>query len=118
MQFLRTSLGENVASSHHLHSMPNNTYVEVAGLVVCRQRPTTASGIIFLLLEDEFGLINILVSKKLSERFHNQVHTDPFILVEGILEQRSVEQQTLVATHLKALTLREDFHAPEGKFWR
>lgn len=118
MQFLRTSLGEGVISSHHLRSMPNNAYVEVAGLVVCRQRPTTANGIIFLLLEDEFGLINILVSKKLSERFRNQVHTEPFVLVKGILEQRTGEQQTLIATHLNALTLREDFHAPEGKFWR
>ena len=63
MQFLRAALGEGVASSRHLRSLPGDATVEVAGLVVCRQRPMTAKGIIFLLLEDEFGLVNVLVSQ-------------------------------------------------------
>src|SRR5690606_16320652 len=48
MQFLRPVLGEGVVSSHHLKSLPAGTNVELAGLVVCRQQPLTAKGIIFL----------------------------------------------------------------------
>ncbi len=117
MQFLRPALGEGVASSLHLRAMKGGEHVEVAGLVVCRQRPMTAKGIIFLLLEDEFGLINILVSKELSERFRDQIRTEPFVRARGTLEHRAGEQRTLVATHLAALVPSEVFRTPEGKSW-
>jgi error-prone DNA polymerase len=117
MQFLRPALGEGVASSHHLRTLPGDAKVEVAGLVVCRQRPMTAKGIIFLLLEDEFGLMNILVSRELSEKFRDHIRTEPFIRATGILEQRAGEQRTLVATHLEALVPAEVFRTPEGKSW-
>ena len=117
MQFLRPALGEGVASSRHLRSLPGNSTVEVAGLVVCRQRPMTAKGIIFLLLEDEFGLMNILVSRELSEKFRDHIRMEPFIRATGILEQRAGEQRTLVATHLEALVPTEVFRTPEGKSW-
>ena len=117
MQFLRPALGEGVASSLHLRSMKGGTHVEVAGLVVCRQRPMTAKGIIFLLLEDEFGLINILVSKELAETFRDQIRTEPFVRARGTLEHRAGEQRTLVATHLAALVPSEVFRTPEGKSW-
>jgi error-prone DNA polymerase len=117
MQFLRPTLGEGVVSSLHLRAMKGGEHVEVAGLVVCRQRPMTAKGIIFLLLEDEFGLINILVSKERSERFRDQIRTEPFIHARGTLEHRAGEQRTLVATHLAALVPSEVLRAPEGKSW-
>jgi error-prone DNA polymerase len=117
MQFLRPALGEGVASSRHLRSLPGDAAVAVAGLVVCRQRPMTATGIIFLLLEDEFGLMNILVSRELSEKFRDHIRTEPFIRARGILEQRAGEQRTLVATHLEALVPAEVFRTPEGKSW-
>jgi len=117
MQFLRPALGEGVASSRHLRSLPGNSTVEVAGLVVCRQRPMTAKGIIFLLLEDEFGLMNILVSRELSEKFRDHIRMEPFIRATGILEQRAGKQRTLVATHLEALVPTEVFRTPEGKSW-
>ena len=80
MQFLRPALGEGVASSRHLRSLPGGEQVEVAGLVVCRQRPLTARGIVFLLLEDEFGLINVLVSRDLvaAERDVSFAHGSDF----------------------------------------
>ena len=117
MQFLRPTLGDGVSSSLHLHAMKGGEHVEIAGLVVCRQRPMTAKGIIFLLLEDEFGLINILVSKEISERFRDQIRTEPFIRVRGTLEHRAGEQRTLVATRLAALVPKEVFKTPEGKSW-
>ena len=57
--------------------MKGGDAVEIAGLVVCRQRPMTAKGIIFLLIEDEFGLVNVLVSKELSEQFRTRSAANP-----------------------------------------
>ena len=117
MQFLRPSLGEGVASSRHLRSMPGGETVEVAGLVVCRQRPLTARGIVFLLLEDEFGLMNVLVSRELDERFRDDVRTAPFVRVRGVLETRAGEQRTLIASFVHEVVPAEAFRTPEGKSW-
>ncbi|MEZ4501115.1 MAG: DNA polymerase III subunit alpha [Dehalococcoidia bacterium] len=117
MQFLRPGLGEGVASSLHLRSMRGGTSVEVAGLVVCRQRPMTARGIIFLLLEDEFGMVNVLVSRELSEEFRDYIRTEPFVRVRGVLEHRAGEQRTLVAEHIDAVVPAEVFATPMGKSW-
>lgn len=91
--------------------------VEVAGLVVCRQRPMTAKGIIFLLLEDEFGLMNVLVSRELGERERAVVRLSPFVVVRGVLEQRAGGQRTLVARSLRELLPAEVLSMPTGKSW-
>ncbi|RLC56613.1 MAG: error-prone DNA polymerase, partial [Chloroflexi bacterium] len=56
MAFLRPGLNEAIAPTHMLGSLEDGTPVQVAGMVVCRQRPGSAKGFVFLLLEDEFGL--------------------------------------------------------------
>ncbi len=117
MQFLRPVLGEGIASSLHLRSIPGGQTVEVAGLVVCRQRPMTAKGIVFLLLEDEFGMMNVLVSRELADRERQVVRLSPFVIVRGELEQRAGEQRTLVADSLRALLPAEAMVMPEGKSW-
>ncbi len=117
MQFLRPVLGEGVASSRHLQAMSSGTEVEIAGLVVCRQRPMTAKGIVFLLLEDEFGLVNVLVSRALVERFADHIRTEPFVRVRGVLEERGGAQRTLVAERIDALVPAEVFRTPAGKSW-
>ena len=117
MQFLRPALGEGVASSQHLRAMPGGTEVEIAGLVVCRQRPMTAKGIVFLLLEDEFGLVNVLVSRTLVERFAYHIRTEPFVRVRGVLDARNGEQRTLVAAQIGAVVPAEVFRTPSGKSW-
>jgi error-prone DNA polymerase len=61
--------------------------VRVGGLVVARQRPGTAGGIVFILLEDEFGTMNLVVPPAVYERFRLLVRTEPLLLVEGILER-------------------------------
>jgi error-prone DNA polymerase len=63
-QFLRQTLGEGVISTRHLQAMRGGSTVDLAGLVVCRQQPLTARGIVFLLLEDEFGMTDVLVSRE------------------------------------------------------
>jgi error-prone DNA polymerase len=61
----------------------------VGGLVVARQRPATANGVTFMLLEDEWGTINLVVTPPVYERHRLIVRTEPFVLIEGRLERRS-----------------------------
>jgi DNA polymerase III alpha subunit len=60
--------------------------VEVAGLVINRQRPPTAAGFTFLTLEDETGLVNIIVNPKTFERHKRLILDQPVLLVAGKLE--------------------------------
>jgi error-prone DNA polymerase len=59
----------------------------VGGLVVARQRPGTANGIVFVLLEDEYGTINLIVPASLYESHRLIVRTEPLMLAEGKLER-------------------------------
>jgi error-prone DNA polymerase len=59
----------------------------VAGLVVARQRPGTANGIVFMLLEDETGTINLVVPPAVYERHRLTVRTEPLVLASGRLER-------------------------------
>jgi error-prone DNA polymerase len=86
--FLRPQLHEGVVASRTLESLPDGTAVEVAGLVVCRQRPATAKGFIFLVLEDECGLVNVVVKPSLHERERSLVRAEPFVIVRGELQRR------------------------------
>ncbi len=88
MAFLRPRLHEGIVASRMLESLPDGTPVEVAGLVVCRQRPGTAKGFVFLVLEDEFGLVNVVVKPALHERQRSLVRTEPFVIVQGELQRR------------------------------
>ncbi len=117
MQFLRPRLGEGVASSQHLRSMSGGEDVAIAGLVVCRQRPLTARGIVFLLLEDEFGMVNVLVSRELEQSSRDAVRMAAFVVAEGVLERRAGEQRTLVATSIRELIPAEALVMPSGKSW-
>jgi error-prone DNA polymerase len=84
---LRKRMGSGVASSRDLHRLDHRTRVRIGGLVVARQRPGTASGIVFILLEDEYGTINLVVPPKVYERHRLVVRTEPLMLVEGTLER-------------------------------
>ena len=117
MQFLRRSLGEGVASSRHLQTLSAGRTVEVAGLVVCRQRPLTARGIIFLLLEDEYGLMNILVPRELTESRRDVVRMAPFVRARGTLDERTGVQRTLVAEGVEEVSPVEPWRMPSGKSW-
>ena len=91
MAFLRPSaLGghEGVISSRMLESLPDGAPLQVAGLVVCRQRPGTAKGFVFLVLEDEFGLVNVIVKPDLYEAQRSVVRSQPFLVVRGELQRR------------------------------
>ncbi|MFS0732292.1 OB-fold nucleic acid binding domain-containing protein [Microbacterium sp. 1P10UE] len=79
-----------VLVSRELRSHEPGRRVEVAGLVTHRQRPATASGLTFLNLEDEQGLMNVICSVGVWTRYRRVVRDSPALIVRGILE-RSVE---------------------------
>ena len=69
----------------HAH---NGRRVRVAGMVITRQRPGTAKGFVFLTLEDETGISNIIVRPDLFDRERMTVIRQPFLLVEGVLQHQ------------------------------
>jgi len=64
----------------------NGERVGAAGLVICRQRPGTAKGFVFLSLEDETGIVNVVVTPKRFERQALLISTSPLLLVRGTLQ--------------------------------
>ena len=71
-----------------LRAAPNGQPAQAAGLVVSRQRPSTASGIIFLTLEDETGHINVVVRQKVSARHRREVQGARLLAVHGAVERQ------------------------------
>jgi error-prone DNA polymerase len=63
--------------------------VAIAGLVICRQRPATAKGFVFLSLEDETGILNVVVTPQRFERDALKISTSPLLLVRGTLQVES-----------------------------
>jgi error-prone DNA polymerase len=87
MALLRERLPAGAATSRDLEVLEHGTRVRAGGLVVARQRPGTANGIVFVLLEDEFGTINLIVPAQVYERNRLTVRTEPLLLIEGKLER-------------------------------
>jgi error-prone DNA polymerase len=89
MTFHRVRLARmGVARATDLQRMRHGGPVRVAGAVVVRQRPGTAKGFVFLNLEDETGLVNVVVPPPLFQRYRLTLVEEPFLWVEGTLEHR------------------------------
>jgi error-prone DNA polymerase len=87
LALLRERLPAGAVSSRDLETRDHGTRVRAAGLVVARQRPGTANGIVFVLLEDEYGTINLIVPAAVYERHRLTVRTEPLVFIEGKLER-------------------------------
>jgi error-prone DNA polymerase len=87
LALLRERLGPDLVTSRDLERIDHGRRVRVGGLVVARQRPGTASGVVFILLEDEHGTINLIVPPRIYERHRLTVRTEPLMLAEGKLER-------------------------------
>jgi error-prone DNA polymerase len=98
-----------------LHRMQNGVHARIAGCVIARQRPGTASGFVFLSLEDESGISNAIIHPDLYERHKVVVTTGKFLLVEGTLQNQdgvvSVKASTVRHLAVSAVDVRShDFH--------
>ncbi len=102
MALLREELGERVVASKGLWRLDDGSGVEVAGMVIARQRPATARGVTFMLLEDEQGCVNVIVPPPVYERHRLEVRTAAFVRVIGRLERRE-GVQNVVAGRLEPL---------------
>jgi len=78
-----------VLSSLDLRDRRDKERVKVAGLVVVRQAPPTAKGHVFITLEDECGLVNVIVRPDVYERFRHSLRHAPLVMVEGILQKEN-----------------------------
>jgi error-prone DNA polymerase len=91
-----------LATSAQLIRLPTGYEVAVAGLVIARQRPGTAGGTMFLLFEDEFGTVNLVVPKAVYERHRQLARAEPLLLAKGRLE-RSREGRAALALRARGI---------------
>ncbi len=102
LELLRPHLPPRTLSSLELRAQPHRTRVQAAGMVVARQRPATANGVVFMLLEDEHGQMNLIVSPPVYDRFRAVVRGEPLVLARGRYEHVD-RNRNLVVTELVSL---------------
>jgi len=96
LELMRPELpGETLTSAELEHARPGSA-VRVAGLVVARQRPATAKGVTFMLLEDEHGTLNLIVPPPVHERCRLAVRGEALVIADGRLERREGVTNVLV----------------------
>ena len=93
LALLRPHLPPGTLSSEELRAQPHRANVQFAGLVVARQRPATANGVFFMLLEDEEAQVNLVIAPQVYERFRAVVRGEPLLLVRGPLRALGPEPQ-------------------------
>src|SRR4051812_3587924 len=96
LELLRPHLPSGVMSSAELEQCRNGRRVRVAGMAVARQRPSTAKGVVFMLLEDEHGQMNLIVPPPVYERHRALVRGEPLLLAQGRFERRDRNMNVLV----------------------
>ena len=72
-----------------LNLPPNGSVVTVAGLVLVRQKPGTASGVVFLTLEDEFGVFNIIIWPNIFKKYRNQIIGGRMLKITGKIQKEN-----------------------------
>jgi error-prone DNA polymerase len=96
LELLRPHLPPGTLSTEVLLQQPHRASVQFAGLVVARQRPATANGVVFMLLEDEYAQVNLVIAPQVYERFRAAVRSEPLLLVRGRYEHSDRNRNVLV----------------------
>jgi error-prone DNA polymerase len=105
----------NALRAIDIRKLRNGTFVRVAGWVIVRQRPGTAKGFMFLSLEDETGVSNIIVTPQLFEKYRRELVQHSFLLIEGALQNQD-NVISVKASHVQPLSFAvaaapsHDFH--------
>jgi error-prone DNA polymerase len=101
MEFLRERFTrESVIACSSVSDARDKQYVRCAGVVLVRQRPGSAKGVVFMTLEDETGIANVVVWPKVMERFRKEVMGSRLILIEGTIQSSEEKVVHLVAEKL------------------
>jgi len=116
MSYCREALSkQQVKRASDLAGLPDGQYARVAGCVIARQRPGTAKGFVFLSLEDETGISNIIVNPDLYEKYRKVINREKFLRVEGVLQNQD-NVISIKASHVLPVAIRSveaeshDFH--------
>lgn len=117
LSFLRADLAASgIVRSAKLEDIAPGRFVKVAGLVLVRQRPGSAKGVIFMTIEDETGVANIIVWKKTFERYRPVVMGSRLVTVHGRLQKASgvihIVAERIVDSTEKLGLLKEDANRP------
>jgi error-prone DNA polymerase len=116
MTYYRQQLAKmRVLSADQLRAEEDGKYVRIAGCIIARQRPGTAKGFVFLSIEDETGISNVIISPQLYERDRVIVSTARFVLIEGKLQNQDsvihVRAQQVKSLNLNRVAVpSHDFH--------
>jgi error-prone DNA polymerase len=102
LTLMKASLPSGTVPSDRLPHLRQGTTVRVAGLVTTRQRPQTAKGYVFVLMEDEHGPINVIVKPDIYQRDRSAVRMEPFLTVRGRL-QKDGATLNVIAEEVQAL---------------
>ncbi len=94
IRHLREALNRRrVLTARDLEKIPKGRRVSVAGVVLCRQQPATASGVVFFTLEDETGVVNLIVYRRVFEENHLVARHSSMLLVHGEVERLNVQPE-------------------------
>jgi error-prone DNA polymerase len=97
-----------------LAAVPDGRVVRIAGSVIVRQRPGTASGFVFLSMEDETGIMNAIITPAVFDRYKFEVLREPFLLIHGVLQNLdgviSVKAGHIESLRAGATAESHDFH--------
>ena len=134
IELLRPLLPGQAVSAARLRQCKDGAMVKVVGLVTTRQRPQTARGILFLLLEDETGMVNVVVRPDIYEAHRELFRQEPLLMVRGVLERRDLRLNLLAmeawplteflpdavksSAARRAATAIRDFTPPPGHNYR
>ena len=116
MTYCREALSKlQVKRACDLPRVPDGHYTRVAGCVIARQRPGTAKGFVFLSLEDETGISNVIVNPDLYEKYRLVINREKFLRVEGVLQNQdytiSIKAARVLPVSITAAeTQSHDFH--------
>jgi len=101
---LRNEMTEaRAVPAKQLSEMETGAAVSIAGLVITRQRPDTASGVIFATLEDETGIANVIIWPGIFERYRKETLASKLLLVRGELQREGIVIH-VIARHLVDMT--------------
>ena len=116
MTYCREALAKlEVKRACDLPRLPDGQFTRVAGCVVARQRPGTAKGFVFLSLEDETGIANVIVNPDLYEKLRVVINREKFLRVDGILQNQD-HTISIKASHVMPISISaaetesHDFH--------
>ncbi|MDQ4081560.1 MAG: DNA polymerase III subunit alpha, partial [Actinomycetota bacterium] len=104
LELLRPHLPDEVVATNAVASLEHGTRVAVAGMVIARQRPATANGVVFMLVEDEYGQANLIVPPYVYDRFRPIVRGEPLLLARGRFE-RVERNRNVIVDELETLGL-------------